>query len=207
MDMFAFTNRYVDIGGVGSCGDASVWNATPFNEALENDKASINWPEPRPLPGDPDDEKFPFYLVGDDAFAAKEHLVKPIGRRQLTREEITFNARVSRARRVTENCFGVMACRWQRLFAEMPLSPGMARLAIMAICILHNMVRNRCMVTRDPVLPQMEHPSDGQWRVLQGWEPLSGRRTNDAKRVQETLIKWCNSDVGKVNYDPDTDDD
>ena len=103
--------RYLDVGGTGSAGDAAVWNKTPLCKALEEDPTRIHFPPDKPLPGDSMDNPFPHYFVGDDAFAATEHLIKPLGRRALLREERLFNQRVSRARRVTENAFGLMAQR------------------------------------------------------------------------------------------------
>ena len=167
-----------------------MWNITPLSLALEDDKASIHWPDQRPLAGDPENVTFPFFLVGDDAFAAKEHLIKPISKRDLDRRERNFNKRVSRARRVSENCFGVMACRWRCLFTEIQLSPANVRLVAVTLCVLHNMVRDRCMITREPSLPQCKLMPDGRWRHLAEWQSITGRRENVARRVQETLMNW-----------------
>ena len=97
------------MGGVGGQGDAQVWNNTPLYLALEKDPKKINWPENDPLPGD--DQPFPYFIAGDDAFAAREFLIKPFSKRNLTREQRIFNMRVSRARRTSENAFGTLVSR------------------------------------------------------------------------------------------------
>ena len=50
----------------------------------------------------------PFYRLGDEAFALDEHLMKPYPYRSAMGDQKVFNYRLSRARRIVENAFGIL---------------------------------------------------------------------------------------------------
>ena len=95
------------VGADGSASDAGVFNQSTLKRALENHRAHL--PPPEPLPAD--DRDMPYFLVGDDAFALREWMMKPFSRQTMTHRERVFNYHISRARRVVENAFGIMANR------------------------------------------------------------------------------------------------
>ena len=58
----------------------------------------------------------PVLLVGDSSYPLTTWLMKPYAfRGNLTHDQKHFNYRLSRARIVTENAFGRLKARWQRL--------------------------------------------------------------------------------------------
>jgi len=63
-----------DIRANGAGSDAGIFNDTELNEYLETNQVGL--PPPEPLPGD--DKPMPYFLVGDDAFALKTWLMKPL---------------------------------------------------------------------------------------------------------------------------------
>ena len=66
---------------------------------------TVNIPPSTPLPGET--TVLPYTLVGDEAFALKPYMMRPYGGKSLDCEkEKVLNYRLSRARRVIENCFG-----------------------------------------------------------------------------------------------------
>ena len=100
---------YVDVGRNGSCSDAEIFLHSNLRDALEEDFAGL--PKADPLPRD--DTPVPYALVGDDAFPLRSWLMKPYPFRGMSRQKRIFNYRLSRARRVVENAFGVMAARYK----------------------------------------------------------------------------------------------
>ena len=54
---------------------------------------------------------FPHVLGDDDAFALTPYLMKPFPQQGLTTQKRVYNYRHSRARRISENLFGILANR------------------------------------------------------------------------------------------------
>jgi DDE superfamily endonuclease len=58
---------------------------------------------------------FPYFIAGDEAFPLSANLMHPYSGRFLPDDKHYFNQRLSRARGVVENSFGILSARW-RLF-------------------------------------------------------------------------------------------
>ncbi|GBN41190.1 hypothetical protein AVEN_170153-1 [Araneus ventricosus] len=85
-----------------------------------------------------DASKIGTVLVADDAFPLSLNFMKPYPGRGLNDEERVFNYRLSRAQRVSENAFGILAARFQ-IFEQKILTSAMnATKILMACCVLHN---------------------------------------------------------------------
>nr|XP_054757882.1 uncharacterized protein LOC129263998 [Lytechinus pictus] len=110
---------WADVGNPGSSSDAQVFNHSPLRRELEN--GTLGLPDPEPLPDD--DRGTPYFLIGDDAFPLRTWMQKPYSNREQTDQKRIFNYRLSRARRVVENSFGVLAHRWRCLLSTLQLDP------------------------------------------------------------------------------------
>ncbi|XP_060582559.1 putative nuclease HARBI1 [Ruditapes philippinarum] len=130
---------WVSVGANGSASDAQLFNNTELRTMLEENNLGL--PDPDPLPGD--DMNTPYFLIGDDAFPLRTWMMKPYSRRNLTNEERIFNYRLSRARRVVENAFGLLAMRFQCLLGCLNQMPETVDLIILACVTLHNLISIR----------------------------------------------------------------
>jgi hypothetical protein len=98
----------VDVGANGAGSDGGVFANTELRACFED--GSIGLPPPSPLPGA--QEPVGYFLVGDDAFPLRPWLMKPVPSRNLTQQQRIYNYRISRARRVVENAFGILGSRY-----------------------------------------------------------------------------------------------
>ncbi len=143
---------WVDVGAQGSASDAQIFNHTNLERAIEENWMDI--PGDAPLPQDDGDT--PYFFIGDDAFALKTWMMKPFSRRNLTREERIFNYRLSRARRVVENAFGILSNRFRCLLGRLQQQPGLVVQMVTAMLCLHNVMRARYPALQNAALPDAE---------------------------------------------------
>ena len=62
-------------------------------------------------------------IVADDAFPLKEHIQKRYSQVGLTIEKRIFNYRLSRAQRIVENAFGILANLFRVFMTPIGLAP------------------------------------------------------------------------------------
>ena len=130
----------VNVGVQGSCSDAGVYNHSSLVEPrLRN--GTLGLPNPEPLPRD--DRDTGYFLVGDDAFALRIYMMKPYPHYNLDHDQRIFNYRCSRARRVVENAFGILACHFRCLLSTLQTNHCNARKITKACVVLHNIMRVR----------------------------------------------------------------
>ncbi|XP_066258019.1 uncharacterized protein [Euwallacea similis] len=129
---------YVNIGCQGGVSDGGVFKNCQLYKDLEKNK--LHFPESSSLPGR--NEKVPFVFVADEAFALSQNIMKPYsGLHVKGSKERIFNYRLSRARRVVENAFGIISSVFRVLRKPMLLEPEKAELITMTIICLHNFLR------------------------------------------------------------------
>ncbi len=181
-----------------------MWERTSFKQCVDSGEA--NFPAPDSLPND--DGPTPYYLVGDDAFALKEYMMKPYSRRNLNREERIFNYRLSRARRVVENAFGILVNRFRCLLKTLEVNPDKATKITITCCMLHNLMRMR-YPTLDRGQGDAVNSSGnlvrGAWRHrlghVGGEENLQGNYGNNKAKAQRDYLKeYFNSPAGAVSW-------
>ena len=139
--------KYVHVGAFGREHDSTVFNRSGFGQRLA--RGELN------LPVTPEGE-LPYCFVGDEAFPLRETIMRPHPGRTLDEgaEDVrmkrkVYNYRLSRARRVVENAFGILVTKW-RIFRQ----PIIAKTStvddiVRASCVLHNYLRRRDGVSND----------------------------------------------------------
>ena len=165
-------------------------------------QGNLNLPEHTP-------EGFPFVFVGDEAFALRADFLKPFNSRLLNDQRRIFNYRLSRARRVVENTFGILVARFGVLKSRICLSPEKIDDVVMACCVLHNFL---IVKTSQQYTPQGSlDVEDPETHILEtGLRPdganiaaiTRGHTRNastEAKRVRDLYTHYFNND-GKVPW-------
>lgn len=127
---------YIDVGCNGRISDGGVFTNCSLSRALENNL--LNVPVGRQLGCTDSDEPVPFVIVADDAFALRSYLLKPFPFTNQPAPNRIFNYRLSRARRVVENAFGLISARFRILRRPMEVAPETVKQIVLCICALHN---------------------------------------------------------------------
>jgi hypothetical protein len=113
-------------------------------------------------------------------------MMKPYSHRGLDNEERIFNYRLSRARRVVENAFGILANRFQVLLTTMQHHPSTVKVIVKACIVLHNLMRLRYPELQNQFLDRAENMTcdfiPGAWRQdrnLHDTHNVAGRNTSN----------------------------
>ena len=128
----------VDIGDSGRQSDGSVYANSNLGYAIENNQLQI--PKAAKLPNS--NRVLPYTFIGDDAFGLKPHMMKPYPLQNLPTDKRIFNYRLSRARRVVENVFGIAASRFRILRRPIISQVSKVVLITKAVVALHNFLMN-----------------------------------------------------------------
>ncbi|XP_011700373.1 PREDICTED: uncharacterized protein LOC105457418 [Wasmannia auropunctata] len=165
------------------------------------------------LPGS--DINFPHVFVADEAFPLKSYLMRPYPRSALQDKQRVFNYRLSRARRVIENTFGILVSRWRILRRPICHYPHNVEVIIQALVCLHNFImteqskdtfqrRNYCPST------YVDHDNEngdiipGAWRIEENQRGLqrikrtgSNNPARKAAQFRDTLCDYFISEAGE----------
>lgn len=130
--------RFVDIGAHGRRSDGGIFKDSVMGKSFDGGQMNI----PQPVPIENGGLILPYCLVEDEAFPLKPYLLCPYpGRGGLTSEQDIYNYRLSRARRVIENTFGILASQWRVYRKPIIASVKNTQLMVKATVCLHNWLR------------------------------------------------------------------
>ncbi|KAH7949270.1 hypothetical protein HPB49_006933 [Dermacentor silvarum] len=178
---------YVEIGHFGSESDGGVFARSKFQELIVANQLGI-----------PEDSEMgsigmmPYFFVGDEAFPLKTFMMRPYSRKTLQPLLVTtadsnqsfeekhqrriFNYRLSRARRVVENAFGIMAQRWRILRRPFKAKDDNVNRIVCACVTLHNFLLHESPASRAAYCPPgtadcedwQGQVTEGSWRAEEG---------------------------------------
>ncbi|XP_050308498.1 uncharacterized protein LOC126744939 [Anthonomus grandis grandis] len=188
----------VDLGAYGKNSDGGILANSNLGKSLENNK--LNVPKIKALPNT--NIELPMVIVGDEAFPLKRYLMRPYPGRGLTNDKAIFNYRLSRARRISENAFGILQQKFRIFNRTLQGDPGNLTNIVMTACILYNFIRKiEGYKVSEQVLNESEadRKSD-RYSNLQNLPRLRGRSTDAAFDVREQLKTFLNSPEGSVEW-------
>ena len=152
-----------------------------------------------------------YSTVGDDAFPLQQWLMKPFPSRHLTDEERKQNYRLSQARRIVENAFGILANRFRCLLSTLHQEVETVKSIVIASVCLHNLMRMRYPGIHNAFLDREgenhEHVP-GAWRqdrLFVEIDNVTGPTSEmcRGKRQRLLLKHYYNSAVGAVPWQQD----
>lgn len=121
-------------------GDRGVFRKCSLGKAIaDNTTNRLGIPGFHRLPGSR--LVCPHVFVGDDAFPLSGSLLKPYGGTRRSREERIFDYRLTRARGVIENTFGILAARWRIFHQLVTCWPDNVEKIVKAAVVLHNYLK------------------------------------------------------------------
>lgn len=204
---YEYKFSFVDIGAYGSQSDGGVFKNSVFGQRMEC--SNLNIPAEKQLPGT--NAVVPFCFVADEAFPLKKYIMRPYPGKNLTNSQRIFNYRLSRARQVIENTFGILVARWRVLKTTINAKVENIDNIVKAVVVLHNYCQTELSKSEDtniycpPSYVDTDGEENGGWRVEQ--EPLTsvGRLgSNVSKRfiyaIRDTFAEYFMSNEGRVAW-------
>lgn len=180
--------RYIDVGACGMSSDGSVFRNCSLYNRLDNNL----------LPNGG-------VIVADAAFPLKPYILKPYPGDNLEWTQKVFNYRLSRARRVVENAFGILASRFRVFQKPIAADVNTVDKVVLAACALHNWLRcenrNTYISSTDIDREDIEtgNSYSGSWRTeTTGLQSLCHQGSNhsaiSAIQKRETLKNYFNNE-------------
>ncbi|XP_043217703.1 protein ANTAGONIST OF LIKE HETEROCHROMATIN PROTEIN 1-like [Amphibalanus amphitrite] len=197
--------RYISVGSHGQESDGGVWGGSDLGRLLEDQDngGPPVLPGPEPLPGSA--VTVPHVFVADEAFPLRQHMMRPFPGSRLTNDQRrVFNYRLSRARRTSENAFGILAQRWRVFRGPIGCDVEAVKLIVLATCVLHNFLREKDIETRRGGPAAYGYVTPEERRDIPGLRDLrdagaSHNHPQQAAQVREKYVEYF-SGVGSVPW-------
>ena len=195
---------YIDVGNYGSNGDSGIFKNSSLGEAFTGQLLDI--PGPKRLPGYPEGGALPHCIVADEAFPLRMDLMRPYPRgkkkNRLPYDKSIFNYRLSRARRIVENAFGILAQRFRVFDRRLQIYDHNVIKIVNATCVLHNYL---CTARLDVANMMGRLNPDGlpylqPQAMLRDLQNQGYHSTDAAQRVRRIYKDYFNSEVGAVPW-------
>lgn len=194
---------WLDVGQQGRISDGGVFEWTSFCNDLKSNRLSFP-------PKSENDMDLEFVIIGDEAFMLHKHLLKPYSVKDLTHDRRIFNYRLSRARNVVENAFGLLTSRFRIFHTTIPVKVESVKYIVAAACALHNFLLtvSPSYVTQstfDRLNKKTWTIDKGDWRnenyeELTPLQPCGAKNvSNCAKKTRDEYCEFFNAS-GKVEW-------
>ncbi|XP_076672003.1 uncharacterized protein LOC143371063 [Andrena cerasifolii] len=126
----------IDVGSYGKEGDSGIFTKSIMGQAISEDK--MKFPMDKPLPGS--NVTAPHVIVGDEAFRLTKRMLKPYPKNVAAQDlsKKIFNYGLCRARRMSENAFGILSQTFRIFFSTIAVLPETTDNIITATCCAMN---------------------------------------------------------------------
>lgn len=187
----------IDVGAYGKSSDGGIFKTSAFGTKFFNNDLQI--PPDKKLPGT--NTLAPHVIVADSAFPLHRSLMRPFPDYKLRGHENrqVFNYRLSRARRVSENAFGILSKRFRIYQRRLQLTTTNVDTVVLATCVLHNYLR----IHSSPVLDETYLNDEADDIAPQGLQPLQrvgGSSSGQGLKVRQIYMAYFNSKSGEVMW-------
>lgn len=178
----------VDVGSYGKEGDSGIFSKSNIGKYIYSGKM---FPQDEELPGF--GRSMPFVIIGDEAFRLHKHIMKPYSRStaRSDRANEIFNYRLCRARRVTENAFGILSQVFRVFLTPIAIEPHTCDNLVLAACCLHNLLRSGYLSTNE-----QSNEYNAKDQASTGFVPLKapgGFANSDGFAVRNAFAQYfCN---------------
>lgn len=182
----------VEAGASGKRADVNIFYKSTFAKKMANGSFEI----PPPCPQDGVEGDLPFFWVGDSAYPQTGNIATPFKGNHLRPEEEVYNYRLSRARRIVENAFGILTARFRIMFRSIEGSPALVRGVILACLALHNYH----LADEESVPPRRRkyRPYGYADYVREDGTYIYGRWRNEQPKEERTVLKRLLFAVGQA---------
>lgn len=186
---------YVNVGAYGKEGDSSIFSKSEIGKQVYSGQL---FPPDQRLPGS--DKVLPYVMLGDDAFRLHKHLLKPYSRpsTKLDERKTIFNYRLSRARRVSENSFGLLCQIFRIFFTPINMDPETSDKLIIVACCLHNMLRDAYLENHGSPYYNFD-PDQEQSNYITAFTGCGGFAQTEGFAVRDQFMNYFNNE-GEVNW-------
>ena len=153
---------------MGKDSDGNAFSNSTFGKKLKD--GSLDLPSPAHLLRTTTTLSFPF--VADEAFSLHNNLMRPYPGKNLSNRQRLFNHRLSRARQMVQNAFGVMASHFRVFRKPLFVQSHVADALVLACTIFHSYLWHKdssCYMDTNAI----DHEDNegnlyrGQWRNQQ----------------------------------------
>lgn len=188
---------FIDVGSYGKEGDSGIFDKSNMGKLFNSGNM---FPFPSKLPNS--DKIAPYVLVGDEAFRLHTHMMKPFSRPVASADngKAIFNYRLSRARRVSENGFGLLSQIFRIFYTPISLKEETTDNLILVACCLHNLLRDGYLESQNN--PHYEYDQT-QSLPVENMTPLAktgGFANMDGFAVRDIFMDYFNSHSGRISW-------
>ncbi|KAF2896697.1 hypothetical protein ILUMI_09478 [Ignelater luminosus] len=191
---------YINVGANERVSDAGIFQQSSLCRAMQAVHNPLNLPKPQPLPGQ--NSVVPYVIIGDDAFPLGKHLLKSYPQRSMSDSSKIFNYRLSRARRMIETSFGILANRFRIFLAPINLPVEKVEIITLACVALHNYLATCNGNKYTDILPEEDHNLTHIGKQGENHSSQDARTIRDQFRLYfntHCAVEWQDKAVAECN--------